>query len=271
MDPEVMSPTSREWSYSSNSALRRQRRYARQPPMHATPSSQLQSTPANFWSPRPANTRASCCWPAARTCTPKVSPSTSGRWQRELWSTETSTDGGRALNDETDVATRPHGSPSGRRAVITATPEQSPAIASLKSSGTPGSATSGALLVSAARGRVDARVELVEPDRTAERPARAWRHGLEEAQDGPERARHEDLVARALDRGGDRLGHLARLDHLPSARRARADGQVGLHDARVDGGHGDPARAQLGAHRVGEAARRVLARRVDREVRRRDP
>src|SRR3954454_3676249 len=126
--------------------------------MCATPSSQLQSTPENFSSPLPAKTRASDSCPAASTCTPNVSPSTSGRWQRELWSTDTSTDGGRALNDDTDVATSPHGSPSGRRAVITATPEQSPAIASLKSSATPGSAPSGALLVGAARGRVDARV-----------------------------------------------------------------------------------------------------------------
>src|SRR4051812_47287507 len=202
MDPEVMSPTSREWSYSSNSALRRQRRYARQPPMHATPSSQLQSTPANFWSPRPANTRASCCWPAASTCTPNVSPSTSGRWQRELWSTDTSTDGGRALNDDTEVATRPHGSPSGRCAVITAMPEQSAAIECLKRSSTD-SATRGALLVCLAGGRVHARVEVVEPDHADERSSRARRHGLEEPQRRPERARDEDLVARALDHRGD--------------------------------------------------------------------
>src|SRR3954467_10384880 len=213
MDPEVMSPTSREWSYSSNSALRRQRRYARQPPMRATSSSQLQSTPANFSSPRPANTRASCCWPAASTCTPKVSPSTSGRWQRELWSTDTSTDGGRALNEETEVATSPHGSPSGRLAVITATPEQRAAIDSRKSSATSGSgsATRGALLVLAARLGVDARVELLEPDRAHERAPCPWRHRLEEPQRWPERARHEQFVARALDGPGDRVRHLARL------------------------------------------------------------
>src|SRR3954452_16373867 len=104
--------------------------------MWATPSSQLHSTPANFSSPLPANTCASDSCPAASTCTPNVSPSTSGRWQRELWSTDTSTDGGAALNDDTDVATSPHGSPSSRRAVITATPEQRPAIASRKRSST---------------------------------------------------------------------------------------------------------------------------------------
>src|SRR4051794_22684161 len=104
--------------------------------MRATPTSQLHSTPANFSSPRPAKTRASGAWSAASTCTPNVSPSTSARWQRELWSTDTRTDGGAALNDETDVATSPHGSPSSRRAVITATPEQRPAMASRKRSST---------------------------------------------------------------------------------------------------------------------------------------
>src|SRR3954466_5040681 len=138
-EPPVTSPTSSEWSYSSNSALRRQRRYDSVPSIRATPSSQLQSTPANLSSPLPANTCASGSCSAPRTCTPNVSPSTSARWQRELWSTDTRTDGGAALNDETDVATSPHGSPSGRLAVITATPEQRPAIASLKSSEGPGS------------------------------------------------------------------------------------------------------------------------------------
>src|SRR3954452_12734649 len=193
MDPEVMSPTSREWSYSSNSALRRQRRYARQPPMRATSSSQLQSTPANFSSPRPANTRASCCWSAASTCTPKVSPSTSGRWQRELWSTDTSTDGGPALNEETEVAPSPHGSPSGRRAVITATPEQRAAIDSRKRS-----PTRDTVLVCRASFRVDVRVQLVEPDGVAEHSTRLRRKRLVEPQRRAERARYEHLVARSL-------------------------------------------------------------------------
>src|SRR3954464_9193196 len=135
-DPPVTSPTSSEWSYSSNSALRRQRRYDSVPSIRATPSSQLQSTPANLSSPLPANTRASCSCSAPSTCTPNLSPSTSARWQRELWSTDTSTDGGCALNDDTEVATSPHGLPSSRRAVITATPEHRPAIASRNSSGT---------------------------------------------------------------------------------------------------------------------------------------
>src|SRR5437763_1790470 len=104
--------------------------------MRATPSSQLQSTPANLSSPLPAKTRASGSWSVARMCTPKRSPSTSALWQRELWSTDTSTDGGLALNDETDVATSPHGSPSSRCAVTTATPEQSAAMASRKSCST---------------------------------------------------------------------------------------------------------------------------------------
>src|SRR3954470_10512239 len=135
-EPPVTSPTRSEWSYNSNSALRRQRRYERVPPIRATPSSHSQSMPANLSSPLPANTWASGSCSAGSTCTPNVSPSTSARWQRELWSTDTSTDGGAALNDETDVATSPHGSPSSRRAVITATPEQRPAIASRKRSST---------------------------------------------------------------------------------------------------------------------------------------
>src|SRR3954454_18465229 len=111
-EPPVTSPTSSEWSYSSNSALRRQRRYESVAAMRATPSSHSHSTPANLSSPFPAKTRARCSCSAASTCTPNVSPSTSARWQRELWSTDTSTDGGFALKDETDVATSPHGSPS---------------------------------------------------------------------------------------------------------------------------------------------------------------
>src|SRR3954454_24229374 len=190
--------------------------------MWATPSSQLHSTPANFSSPLPANTCASDSCPAASTCTPNVSPSTSGRWQRELWSTDTSTDGGRALNDDTDVATSPHGSPSGRRAVITATPEHRPAIASRKSSGT-SSATSGALLVLAARGRVDIRVELVQVDRARHQPPRPWRERLVDAQQRPDRARHEELVARALDHCRYRLADLAGLDHARAPRGAGPD------------------------------------------------
>src|SRR5207248_4378290 len=56
---------------------------------------------------------------------------------RELCAIDTSTDGGSALNAETDVATSPHGRPSLRRPVTTATPAASPAIASTNSSGTP--------------------------------------------------------------------------------------------------------------------------------------
>ena len=51
-------------------------------------------------------------------------------WQRELWSTDTSSDGGCALKEATDVAARPHGWPSSRRAVITETPDANEAIAS---------------------------------------------------------------------------------------------------------------------------------------------
>src|SRR4051812_44262135 len=99
-EPPVTSPTSSEWSYSSNSALRRQRRYESVPAIRATPSSHSQSTPANLSSPFPAKTCASGSCSAVRTCTPNVSPSTSARWQRELWSTDTSTDGGDALKAE---------------------------------------------------------------------------------------------------------------------------------------------------------------------------
>src|SRR3954451_2537152 len=133
-EPPVTSPTSSEWSYSSNSALRRQRRYDSVPSIRATQSSQLQSTPANLSSPLPANTWASGSCSAASTCTPNVSPSTSARWQRELWSTDTRTDGGVALDEEIDVVASPHGCPSSRLAVIPATPETRAAIASVNSS-----------------------------------------------------------------------------------------------------------------------------------------
>jgi hypothetical protein len=56
----------------------------------------------------------------------------SASWQRELWATDTSSEGGLALNDETLVATSPHGCSSPRRAVTTATPAARRAIASRK-------------------------------------------------------------------------------------------------------------------------------------------
>jgi hypothetical protein len=69
-------------------------------------------------------------------CTPKCSLSVSAEWQRELWATDTSSEGGLALYDATEVAARPHGLPSGRLAVTTATPEASDDIAFLNRSST---------------------------------------------------------------------------------------------------------------------------------------
>src|SRR5215207_3584664 len=96
--------------------------------------SQRQSTPANLSSPLPANTCASSSSSERIRCTPKRSAPASALWQRDSCETDTSSDGGLALNEVTDVAARPHGCPSARRAVTTATPEASEAIASWKSS-----------------------------------------------------------------------------------------------------------------------------------------
>ena len=95
--------------------------------------------PSNFsWLTGSANTCASASWSARRTWTPNSSLSIRALCQREAWPIDASTDGGVALNDDTDVASSPHGSPSSARAVTTATPEQRPAIASRKISGTLG-------------------------------------------------------------------------------------------------------------------------------------
>src|SRR5829696_10428407 len=66
-------------------------------------------------------------------CTPKCSHSASVSWQREACAIETITEGGSAEKAAVDVAARPQGRPSLRRAVITVTPEASAAMASAKS------------------------------------------------------------------------------------------------------------------------------------------
>src|SRR4051794_31776060 len=207
---------SSEWSYSSNSALRRQRRYERTPAICGTPSSQSHSTPANLSSPRPANTCASDCWPAARMCTPKQSPSVSAEWQREVWATETSADGGSALNDETDVATSPHGSPSGRRAVMTATPEARPAIASRKISK---AAMCGRSLKGSPYGNdVRAQDERCRSEPTATRDGRERQQPHDVPRHQPGRAR--DQRERGPAGARDPVGAAPCAPHRPAGRRA---------------------------------------------------
>ena len=67
-------------------------------------------------------------------CTPKRAERSSASWQREAWLIDASSEGGWALYETIEVAARPHGCPSGLRAVTTATPDASDAIASTNSS-----------------------------------------------------------------------------------------------------------------------------------------